>query len=83
MPHPLAHEVATEVYFAVLPMQSIVIYTQRMQAAGKPAAIEPPMHMQQQSGSAPAAPMADDDSDIEDRCASRLGTCSCGADLCC
>lgn len=52
-------------------LQSIVTYTQRMQAAGKPAVIEPPLHQQAAAGATGA--VADQDSDDEDRWAHGQG----------
>lgn len=54
------------------PLQSIVTYTQRMQAAGKEAVIEPPMHQQQQTTE---APQENQDSDEEERWA--CWRCAC------
>jgi hypothetical protein len=55
-------EVCHAVSFCVW-LQSIVTYTQRMQAAGKEPIIEPPMHQQPTAG----AQEADQDSDEEER----------------
>ncbi len=46
-----------------VPLQSIVTYTQRMQAAGKEVVIEPPLHQQPTA----EAQEADQDSDEEER----------------
>lgn len=65
MSHPflLPHSLLNAVLCCSVLPQSVVTYTQKMQAAGKQPVIERPMYHQQAAGAAEA----DQDSDEEER----------------